>query len=1162
MHRIQFFEKKYLRISLCWLVGFAGIFVIFSGGTLKAQNSYGSVVGTISDNTGAVVGGAKVTLTNVDTGDTRQAATNASGDYQFVNLPPGNYKVDVEDTGFKRFTRSNVLVLVQGSTRVDAALQLGNINQTVEVTSQAPLLETQQATVGQAVAGRAVTELPLNGRDVYNLLALAPGVVPQGQALNGNPVTSGLSTFAWGNYQISGGIPNTGATFIDGAPVNSGYINAVALVPTQDSVQEFRVESNNIAPEFGGTTDGVITMATKSGTNAFHGAAYDFLRNTVLNANTFFSNRANLPRPAFIQNQYGGTLGGPIKKDKFFFFGSYEGVRAAIGSTGTSSVPTAAERAGNFSAFSTITDPGQFNASGVFVPSAPGTTFAGNMIPANRVDPTAQALLAYWPLPKSSGTTNNYTDNYTNHPHGNQYVARLDWTASEKQRIFGRYTYWTGFSPSSLPFGYIDNPSRTQIATHQAVLGDSYTINPTTVLDLRLSYLRYTFLSGNTGIPFDIGFTGWPAATIAQLNQPVIPRMDVSGFSNNGGGGQYIIAVEDNDALSGSLTKILGKHTLRFGGEFRRVPNNYGQTNSADVEVFNFTNAFTGNPFASYLLGLPQSTITENIILVAAEAYYGGAYFGDTFQASNRLTLNGGIRWEYPGYWTERHDRQTVFLPNQTNPLAAQTGLQLPGNVELVNTPAYPHRTNVLPHYDLFSPRVGLAYRVNNSLVVRSGFAILYAPTAAIQQDAQPYQSPVNLAFTQIGTTTEPVNALSNPFPGGVLQPVGRSPNYLSVVQGQSVVTSIPNEPATYVEQWNLDLQQDLGHQTLLDVAYVANHGVHQQAPAGVNDNGFGLDQISDSILSSCSAQNTCSSLLTQVTNPFYGLISTGNLAGKTIPAGQLMRPYPQYYNLNNPANTVAGSTYNGLQIKVEKRFNQGGMLLADYTWAKDIGTADTQTGFLEGGIQEGQVQDWDNIPAEYSQLSYNVPHRFVLSYVLDLPFGQGKRFLGTSTGIVNKAVSGWGFDGITTLQSGFPLVLTAQPTFISTNFGAGTPRPNVTPNCTKTVPGGAVARISNWFNTSCFTQPSNYGFGNENRVDSQLRAGGIANSDVAVFKGTAITEQINLQFRAEVFNLFNRVQFGYPSTTCCSNTNASFGVVSSQTNQPRIFQFALRLNF
>src|ERR1700677_3239198 len=404
MQRIELPVAQYIRTLIC-CAGLVWLSVLLCG-TLRAQNSYGSNVGTITDNSGAVVAGAAVTLTNIDTGDRRTATTNASGDYQFVNLPPGNYKVDVSATGFKHFTRTNVLVLVQGSTRVDATLELGDVNQTVEVSSQAPLLETQQATVGQAVAGRAVTELPLNGRDVYNLLALAPGVVPQGQALNGNPVTSGLSTFAWGNYQISGGIPNTGATFIDGAPVNSGYINSVALVPTQDSVQEISVESNNIAPEFDGTTDGVITMATKSGTNAFHGTAYDFLRNTVLHANTFFSNRAGLSRPAFIQNQYGATLGGPIKKDKFFFFGSYEGVRAAIGSTSTSTVPTADERAGNFAGSAAITDPGQFNSGGTFVPSAPGSAFAGNMIPAGRIDPTAQALLAYWPLPNGPETTN------------------------------------------------------------------------------------------------------------------------------------------------------------------------------------------------------------------------------------------------------------------------------------------------------------------------------------------------------------------------------------------------------------------------------------------------------------------------------------------------------------------------------------------------------------------------------------------------------------------------------------------------------------------------------------------------------------------------------------------------------------------------------------
>jgi hypothetical protein len=1128
--------------------------------TLRAQQTSGSAVGTVTDNTGAVVSGATVTITDVDTGDHRTATTNSNGDYQFVNLIPGNYKVEIENSGFKRFIRTNVVVQVQGSTRVDAALELGNVSETVQVTSQAPLLETQQATVGQVVAGRAVTELPLNGRNVFNLLALSPGVVPQGGTQASNAV-SGMNGngFSTGNYQISGGIPNTGAEFIDGAPINNGYINAISYIPMQDSIQEFRIEANAIGPEFGGTTNGVVTMVTKSGTNGFHGSAWEFLRNTVLNANTFFSDQAHLKRPVLIQNQFGGAVGGPIKKDRIFFFGAYEGIRAAIGSTTTYSVPTAAEEAGVITSSTPVKDPGQFNASGVFVPSAPGTVFPGNIIPANRINPTSTAMFQWWAPPNGPGTVNNYSVNATTKPSLNQYIARLDWDASQKQRIFGRYTYHHSLSPSALPYGYLPNPSTGHNAVQSVVLGDSYTASPTTILDFRLSYFRDTSFTGATGIPFDLAFTGWPAATIAQLGAsccgPVIPRVAVSGLSVNGGSGQQIFVTEENYAISASETKILGRHTIRFGGEFRRAPNNYGQTNSTNVEAFGFTNAFTGNPFASYLLGLPQTTETELALIPASVTYYGGLYVGDSFQATNKLVLNGGIRWEYPGYWTERHDRQTVFLANETNPLAGPTGLNLQGNVELVNTPAYPHRTNLFPHYDLFSPRLGVAYRLTESFIIRSGFSLLYAPTANLQQDAQPYQAPINLAFTILNGTTEPTNSFSNPFPGGVLQPVGRSSSYLSVIQGQQVTTNVPKEPSTYAEQWNLDLEKDLGHQTLVDIAYVGNHGVHQQLPAGLNDNGQGLDQIPDQYLSMGSA------LLTPVPNPFYGLLTTGNLAGPTIPAGQLLRPYPQYFNLSNAANTAAGSNYNALQTKVEKRFAQGGTLLATYTFARDFGTADTQTGFQEA-VQPGEVQDWNNLQAEYALLSYNVPHRFVGAYVLDLPVGKGRRFLGNQGGIVDKVVSGWGVDGITTYALGFPLIFTAQPTFISQQFGAGTPRPNVTAGCNKTVPGNAVARQHGWFNTTCFTQPSNYGFGNEPRSDPALRTQGIANWDAALFKGTAITEQINLQFRAEAFNLFNRVQFGQPNTVCCSNSNASFGVISSQLNLPRVVQFALRLSF
>jgi Carboxypeptidase regulatory-like domain len=1134
--------------------------LLLATATLRAQQTSGSAVGTVTDNTGAVVGGATVTLTDVDTGDHRTATTNSSGDYQFVNLIPGNYRLDIENTGFKHFIRTNVVVQVQGSTRVDAALELGNVSETVQVTSQAPLLETQQATVGQVVAGRAVTELPLNGRNIFNLLELSPGVVPQGGTQASNAV-SGMNGngFSTGNYQISGGIPNTGAEFIDGAPINNGYINAISYIPSQDSIQEFRIEANAIGPEFGGTTNGVVTMVTKSGTNAFHGTAFDFLRNTVLNANTFFSDQAHLKRPVLIQNQFGGAIGGPIKKDKIFFFGSYEGIRAAIGSTTTYSVPTAAEEAGVITSSTPVIDPGQFNASGVFVPNPPGTTFPGNIIPQNRINPTSTAMFAWWAPPNGPGTINNYSVNATTKPALNQYIARLDWDATEKQRIFGRYTYHHSLSPSALPYGYLDNPSTGHNAVQSVVLGDSYTASPTTILDFRLSYFRDTSFTGATGIPFDLAFTGWPAATIAALGQnccgPVIPRVAVSGLSVNGGSGQQIFVTEENYAISGSETKILGRHTIRFGGEIRRAPNNYGQTNSTDVEAFGFTNAFTGNPFASYLLGLPQTTETELALIPASVTYYAGLYVGDSFQATNKLVLNYGLRWEYPGYWTERHDRQTVFSPNETNPLAGQTGLPLVGNVDLVNTPAYPHRTNILPHYDLFSPRLGLTYRLTDSFVIRSGFSLLYSPTANLQQDAQPYQAAVNLAYTIINPTTEPINSFSNPFPGGVLAPVGRSPNYLSVINGQSVVTNVPKEPPTYAEQWNLDIEKDLGHQTLVDIAYVGNHGVHQQLPAGLNDNGQGLDQIPDADLSLGSA------LLTPVPNPFHGLITSGSLAGPTIPAGQLLRPYPQYFNLWNAANTAAGSNYNALQTKIEKRFSSGGTVLATYTWAKDMGTADTQTGFQEA-VQPGEVQDWNNLGAEYAQLSYNVPQRFVAAYVYDLPFGKGKRFLGNETGVVDKVVSGWGVDGITTYALGFPLIFTAQPTFISQQFGAGTPRPNLTPGCNKNVPGNAVARQHGWFNTSCFTQPSNYGFGNEPRTDSSLRTQGIANYDAALFKGTAITEQINLQFRAEAFNLFNRVQFGQPNTVCCSSSNASFGVISSQLNLPRVVQFALRLSF
>jgi hypothetical protein len=1174
------------------MAAFLGLICIllFLSANVHAQEAFGSVVGTVTDASGNVVVGATVTLTNVGTAGKQMMNTNGAGDYDFVNLVPGNYRIDVEDTGFKHFTRLNVDVQVQGSTRVDAVLAIGEASQTVEVTSQTPLLETQQATVGQVVAGRSVMDMPLNGRMVFNLLALTPGVVPEGgtsSAASNAASGSEGNGFSQGNYQISGGVPNTEAVFLDGAPINNGYINAVAFVPSQDSVQEFRIEANNIGPEFGGTEDGVMTMITKSGANAFHGDGDDFLRNTVLNANTFYGDRARTKKPVFIQNQFDAALGGPIKRNKMFFYFNYEGVRAAIGSTTAYSVPTYTTDGGGDitvnNVTTPITDPGYWTTTSctagaagcpesdensVFTAAPAGTTFSNYTIPANRINPTAKALLQLWPAPQNPASTiNNYTVNTTVHPALNQYTARIDWNLSSKQRVFGRYTYSKFLQINAPPYGVTSgliaqNYTLARNNVNSVAMGDNITLSSATVMNLTFTFFRNVGWSGGADIPANIGFVGWPATTVGELVNPVLPRITVSGLSVNGGGAQYIPVTDENFAGAGSVTKMLGRHTLLFGGEWRAAPNNYGQTNSTNVETFNFTNDFSNQPFVNFLLGIPQATITENVLIPADMMHYWAVYAGDTYNASGKLTLNLGIRWEYPGYWTERHDRQAVFLPNQANPLASQTSLTLPGNVVLVNTPSYPRRTNEIPHYNAVSPRVGAEYRITNKLVVRGGFGIIMAPTAEIQQDAQPYQSAINLGFTTLAATTTPNNALDNPFPTGVLPPVGRSPNYQNVIEGQSVDTTIPNEPLTYVAQWNVNVERDLGSNTMVQGAYVASHGYNQLGPAGLNDQGRGIDQLPDQYDSMGSA------LLTPTPNPFYGLITSGNLSGPTIPAGQLLRPYPQYFNLYNAADENYFEEYRSLQITVQKRFANGGTLLGDYTWGRNYGNADTQTGYTEG-VQPGETQDYTDLAAEVSQISYNVPQRAVISYVLDLPLGQGQRFFGKASGPINRAISGWGMDGITTFQSGFPVVLTAQPTILSSQFGAGAPRPNYVAGCDKSVGGSAFSRTlpgQTWFNTACFTQPDNYSFGNEPRSDPALREEGIDNWDVSFFKRTEIAEGLGLEFRAEFFNLFNRVQFGYPSSLCCRTpgavSNASFGVISSTLNNPRQVQFALRLTY
>jgi hypothetical protein len=1140
------------------------------------QTFYGSIIGTVTDATGGAVPQANVTLVNLGTAERRVMQTDTAGNYQFVNLVPSQYRVEVEKSGFRRFAREPITVEVQNAVRIDVAMSVGDVSQTVEVSAQTPLLQTEDSSLGQVVESRKVLEMPLNGRNVFGLVALVPGVVPGGQS---GTTPTGTNPFAWANYQIGGGQANQSATYIDGAPVNAAYVNLTSLVPTQDAIQEFRVQTSNLGPEFGRFAGGVINLATKSGTNSFHGSAYEFFRNRELNANTFFNNKAGVGRPAFSQNQYGANLGGPVIKDKTFFFFSWEGFRLRQGASYTYSVPTDAMRAGDFSNVRTaagalvpIYDPlttcGKFgnapcakDANGNDVITR--TQFPGNIIPSSRIDPAAKVLSNYWAHANGPGNAftavNNYTANASVGGNNDQYNARIDHSFSEKQRFFTRYTYWTNLNLPIDPYKTntcVDRCTET-FNTNQAVVGDTYSFTPTLIGDLRLSYTRFHYDRTSLTAGYDLTQLGWPSSLNDQVIFRVVPQPVVTGYNgvfSTSGTGSTIIARNDIYSIAPSMTKIWGSHTLKFGAEIRRLTHNYYQQNNPSGS-FNFdalmtsANPFaagsTGNGFASFFLGYGTGGGVTNNALVAGQMIYRAYYAGDQWMVNSHLTLNYGVRFEQMGPWSERYDRMMVLLPTATNDLAGMTGLNFQGRFGLVNSPDNPSRTNT-EMGNLWAPRFGIAWRVNNKTVVRTGYGIFWLGNDVAFNFA-PNNDLVNAYTTPFVGTSDgslsPADTLKNPFPSGLIAPPGRSANVQQLFWGQSIAAPVYNEKHAYAQQFNFDVQRELPGGIALSVAYAGSKGTHLPGPDQQ------LDQLSPEFFS------LGTKLQQQVPNPFYGIVKLGSLALPTVSYGQLLRPYPQYtgFSMRNPPNR--NSMYHSGQLKVEKRFVRGGTILGSYTWSKLISDTDTLTGWLEAGGGAGGVQDNYNIRAERSLALYDTPHRAVISYIYDLPFGKGQPFASNVTGVAGKLVSGWGVNGVTTFQSGNPLPISVASNTIG--FGAGQ-RPNRT-GIPAAVDGSAQSRLNGWFNTAAFSLPPAFTFGNAARTMPDVRSHGIANYDLTIFKNTKITERVGLQFRTEIFNLFNRVRFGYPGTALGT---PQFGIVSSQANDPRLIQMALRLLF
>src|SRR2546422_3815106 len=913
---------------------------------VQGQSTYGSIAGSVTDPSGAAIPDAQVTLTNLGTAEKRTQPTGADGLYSFVNLLPGNYRIEVEKQGFKRITREPVVVQVQQSTKIDVALQVGQVSETVEVIAETPLLQSETSSLGQVVEQRKANELPLNGRNIYNLITLSPGAVAQGGS-GGTPV--GQNPFSWGNYQVGGSFGNESAEYLDGQPLNIGYINLPIVIPTQDSVGEFKVQFNNLGADWGKFAGGVINLSTKSGTNSFHGEAHEFLRNKVLNSNDFFlkqkeilGGKKNEP-PPYVQNQYGFSFGGPAIKDKTFFFTSWEQFRLRTGSVLTTTVPLTAFRNGDFSALLAhgiqLYDPYTVDSSGN------RTAYLNNQIPIAEFSPaTTKMWDTYFVPPTNPGAiTDNFTSASSSGGNHNEFVARVDQNISSTTRVFGRFTYFGLLDLPTNPFGTGLCFDRCAENYHTKALAFdvNHSFTPTTIFDINISGSRFVYARAPILSGFDLTSLGWPAsynAPPASMRTPPTPAFP---FPNDVGKSQGNSAIGDHNTqynITPALTMIRGKHTIQVGAQYELGLDNYFQTNIASG-AFAFSgswtaqNALTGGAntgfaFADFLLGLSQnqgSFVNQNEgeaqvpAQTAGRQTYRAFYFNDNWHLTPKLTLNLGLRYELQGTWSERFDRLTYFDPKAINATVTgcdgTVGSPCNGDAFLVKT-GRNHSPNNLPlNKKEFSPRVGFAYSLDPKTVIRGGYGIFWIPnyvSFGVNPDLDlvslartPFTATTNAGLTPFSTldgshcTLPPGTSFASftcaqpgPFgSGGIVLPPGRNGNTsaFAAAAGSIRLTPYLDPKNGYVQQWNFDIQRELPGGFFADVAYAGSHGVHlQQFETHVN-------QIPDSFVAQAAAQAAAGqpvAIQQPITNPLAGS-TNATIGGLTILAAQLHRPYP-----------------------------------------------------------------------------------------------------------------------------------------------------------------------------------------------------------------------------------------------------------------------------
>ncbi len=1151
---------KRIRLSLlCLLVGVCS-------GPAVAQNITGAILGTVTDASGAVVTGAEVTITNSATNQTTTVTTNADGLFQAPLLQPGEYQVRVAARGFKSSLRDGVRLQVEDRLRLDFTLETGAVAETVTITGT-PLVETETSSLGLVIEEQSVKELPIRGRNVFDLVGLAPNVQVNPLAVGVVASTGDNSAplFVLSDISINGGRVRTNEYLLDGVTLVLPENNNYALAPTPDGTQEFKVISNSYGPQFGRSGGGVINVVTKSGTNKYHGTAFEQFRNQQFRANNFFANARGQRRGDFRFHQFGGVFGGPIIKEKTFFFGDYQGHREVNLLAGRAiTIPTEAQRRGDFRGLVnangqpvTLYDPLTTRAQGTgFIRDPLTCNGVANVICPNRIDPVAAKLVSFLPAPNRPGEgpagINNFVFAPENRLSSNQWSVRLDHRFSERHNLFGRVTRNTGDNSNTGPYENIaDNVLGT--IKHGAlnfVLNDTYTINANRLLSTRFGFTRRT----ENRVPLSAGKVkltdlGFPAYISAAAQEELFPVIAITGFASLGApSGDRIRRANDIFAWVADVTELRGKHTINAGVDARlynQTPFQAGVPSGTYSFGPNFTQGpnpqtaslTAGNGLASLLLGYGTGSINA-VPALALRNYYLALYANDAVKLG-RLTLNLGLRWDYEQPRTERYNRLATFDFDAPFPI------QVPGLPNLKGVLTHPGRDgedrgNFDKTSSNFGPRLGLAYRVNNKTALRAGYGIFFLPRIGSTAASTVGVSGFDLATPWIssidGITV--ANPLSNPYPTGLLIADNSIGTLTQVGQGLTI-TDRSSKTNSYVQHWNLAAQRELPGQVIVEAAYAGNRGV--RLPVGIQFN-----QLDPKL------QSLGNELTRSVPNPFFGIVQTGGLSTRNTTQGQLLRPFPQYGGISTFQQMAASSFYHSFTLRVEKRFSRGFNLRVAYTNSKLI---DESSGRVFGVTQFiPPVQNAYDLKAERSLSEGDVAQRLVVSHTTDLPFGRGRRLLGNASRVADALIGRWSLNGALTIHSGYPLALTSIGN--SGIFNAVL-RPNSTGRSAK-LESDIQSRLAKYFDTTTFTVPAPFTLGNVSRTLPDVRGPGRFNYDLNLSKRFVIKEPLALQFRADAFNLTNTPYFGAPGINLGAT---NFGVIATSLGE-RQFQFALKLIF